>query len=69
MGEDIIKMNLQDVGWGVMVWIVLAQYRERWRVFVNVVMNLHFRKMRIISCLAEDLLASKEGMCCIESME
>ena len=36
--------------------------------FVNVVMNLHFRKFRIISCLAEDLLGSQEGFCCIECM-
>jgi hypothetical protein len=37
--EDNIKMDLQDVGWGV-DWIQLAQDRDRWRAVVNVVMNL-----------------------------
>jgi hypothetical protein len=33
-------MDLQAVGWGNMDWIDLAQDRDRWRVVVNVVMNL-----------------------------
>jgi hypothetical protein len=36
--EDHIKMDLQEVGWG-MDWIELAQDREQWRVIVNTVMN------------------------------
>jgi hypothetical protein len=37
--EDNIKMDLQEVGWG-MDWAELAQDRDRWRVLVNAVMNL-----------------------------
>jgi hypothetical protein len=33
-------MDLQDVGFKEMDWIELAQNRDRWRVLVNVVMNI-----------------------------
>jgi hypothetical protein len=38
--EDNIKMDLQEVEWGDMDWIDMAQDSDRWRALVNAVMNL-----------------------------
>ena len=38
--EDNIKMDLEEVGFGDVDWIYLAQDRDRWRALVNDVMNL-----------------------------
>ena len=35
-----IKMDLEELGCGVMDWIELAQERNRWRARVNAVMKL-----------------------------
>jgi hypothetical protein len=37
--EDNIKMDIQEIGWGV-DWTDLDQDRDKWRVRVNAVMNL-----------------------------
>ena len=37
---DNIRMDLQEVGYGCMDWIGLAQDRDRWRKLVSAVMNL-----------------------------
>jgi hypothetical protein len=37
---DNIKMDLEEVGWGDVDWIGLAQDRNRWRALVNSVLNL-----------------------------
>jgi hypothetical protein len=38
--EDVIRMDLREIGWGSVDWIQLAQDRDRWRALVNRVMNL-----------------------------
>jgi hypothetical protein len=37
---DNIRMNLGEVGWGVVDWLDLAKDRNRWRAVVNSVLNL-----------------------------
>jgi hypothetical protein len=41
--ENNIRMDLQEVGCGGVDWIGLAQERDRWRTFVNAVMNLRIQ--------------------------
>jgi len=44
--EDNIKFDFQEVGWGGMDWIDLAEDRGRWCAVVNVVMYLGSIKCR-----------------------
>jgi hypothetical protein len=37
---DNIRMNFGEVVWGGVDWIGLAQDRDKWRAFVNSVLNL-----------------------------
>jgi hypothetical protein len=37
---DSIRMDLEEVGWGDIGWIGLAQDRDKWRAVVNSVLNL-----------------------------
>jgi hypothetical protein len=39
MGDNI-KMDLQEVGYGIVEWIELAQDRDRLRAFANATMNI-----------------------------
>jgi len=52
--EDNIKMYLHEVGGACGVWMELAQERDRWRTFVNTVMNFRVPKMRGISWLVAE---------------
>jgi hypothetical protein len=38
--EDKSLMDFQEVGYGSMDWIGLAQDRDSWRALLNVVMNI-----------------------------
>jgi hypothetical protein len=35
-----VKMDLLEISWSGVDWICLAQDRDKWRAFVNPVMNL-----------------------------
>jgi hypothetical protein len=37
---DNIRMDLGEVGWGDMEWILVAKDRNKWRALVNSVLNL-----------------------------
>jgi len=65
--EDNIKMDFQEVGWGGMDWIDVAQDRDRWRLLWMRKLTFGFQKMRGISWLAENRLASVE-LCGMESV-
>jgi hypothetical protein len=43
---DNIKMDLEEMEWGVLDWIGLAQGKENWRVLVISVMTFGFHQLR-----------------------
>jgi hypothetical protein len=45
-----IRMDLGEVGWGVVDWIGLAQDRNRWRALVNVYNVLVYSTKGSIEC-------------------
>jgi hypothetical protein len=57
---DNIKMDIREVGWD---WIDLAQDRDRWRAYVNAVMNLRVLFVLLGSSrVAAQLAAPQEGL-------
>jgi hypothetical protein len=38
--EDGIRMDLREIGWGVVEWIHLAQDRDQWWAVMSAVMKL-----------------------------
>jgi len=65
--EDNIKMDLQEVEWGSMDWIDVAQDRDRWRALGECGNEPSGSVIcKGISCLAENQLASQEGLCSME---
>jgi hypothetical protein len=44
-----IKVDLREIGWGVVDWIQLAQDRDWCRAVVNAVMNLGSSAMELVS--------------------
>jgi hypothetical protein len=35
-----MKMDLLEIGWGIVDWTGLAQDRDKWRALMNTVMNI-----------------------------
>jgi hypothetical protein len=54
------KMDLGRIGWGGVHWIGLAQDRDKWRAFVNAVMNLRvsYNAGKLSSDFTTDCLSS-----------
>jgi hypothetical protein len=37
--DDVVKIDLREIGWDGMAWIDLAQDRNQWRALVNTILN------------------------------
>jgi hypothetical protein len=44
--EDVVRMDLREIGLGGVDWIRLSQDRDRWRAVVSAVMNLRVQAPR-----------------------
>ena len=65
-GRIILKWIFKK--WDEEAWTCLISLsRHTDSVFLNAVMNLRVPSNAGISCLAEELLAYQEGLCCVES--
>jgi hypothetical protein len=40
--EDNIRIDLVEIGWEVVNWILLVENRDQWLALVNMVLNLLF---------------------------
>jgi hypothetical protein len=38
--KDTIEMNLEEIGWKALVWLILAQDRHKWPAVVNTILSL-----------------------------
>jgi hypothetical protein len=63
--EDDSKMDLGEIGWGIMDWIDLAQDRDQWWSLMNTAMNLRVHKIQKFS-VAERLTSSQDVLNCVE---
>jgi hypothetical protein len=60
-----INVDLKEMGWEGVDLIHLNQDGDKWAV-VNTVMNLRLYETLGISSLFVDMLASEEGLCCVQ---
>jgi len=59
--EDSIRIGVRNIGCEDVDWIHVPQDRDQWRLWI-----FRCHKMPGISCLAERLLASEEGLYSIQ---
>jgi hypothetical protein len=64
--EDNIKMDLWEVGWGVQTGLIWLRIGTGGGLLCIRLWTFGFHKMREISWVAQDILASQEGLCSME---
>jgi hypothetical protein len=60
--EDIIKIDLKEIGWDGKNWIDLAKDTDQWMTLVKTVMKFRVHKLLGISLVAAQMAAFKEGI-------